>query len=123
MRHLLASYFLFFFLMIRRPPRSTLFPYTTLFRSRARPWGDRADVSRGVRRRGTCLELRDRAGSRAAHPVRRAGAAGAGGAGHSPGGVSGPGGALGTLAGLGGRRVIVVISVYKVANFPDGGGH
>src|SRR5205809_7896119 len=28
------SIFLFFFLMIRRPPRSTLFPYTTLFRSR-----------------------------------------------------------------------------------------
>src|SRR2546425_6614240 len=27
---------LFFFLMIRRPPRSTLFPYTTLFRSVAR---------------------------------------------------------------------------------------
>src|SRR3989337_1891143 len=26
----------FFFLMIRRPPRSTLFPYTTLFRSRRR---------------------------------------------------------------------------------------
>src|SRR3989475_7199932 len=26
----------FFFLMIRRPPRSTLFPYTTLFRSRVR---------------------------------------------------------------------------------------
>src|SRR2546428_5245599 len=25
--------FIFFFLMIRRPPRSTLFPYTTLFRS------------------------------------------------------------------------------------------
>src|SRR2546429_1231814 len=25
---------MFFFLMIRRPPRSTLFPYTTLFRSR-----------------------------------------------------------------------------------------
>src|SRR5438874_12713943 len=25
--------FLFFFLMLRRPPRSTLFPYTTLFRS------------------------------------------------------------------------------------------
>src|SRR5947208_9845845 len=33
----------FFFLMIRRPPRSTLFPYTTLFRSsRSRPhWGRR----------------------------------------------------------------------------------
>src|SRR5256885_14818477 len=30
--------FFFFFLMIRRPPRSTLFPYTTLFRSHlARP--------------------------------------------------------------------------------------
>src|SRR5256885_7015980 len=28
------SKFFFFFLMIRRPPRSTLFPYTTLFRSR-----------------------------------------------------------------------------------------
>src|SRR5476651_2769723 len=27
--------FVFFFLMIRRPPRSTLFPYTTLFRSTA----------------------------------------------------------------------------------------
>src|SRR3712207_8557154 len=26
----------FFFLMIRRPPRSTLFPYTTLFRSRSK---------------------------------------------------------------------------------------
>src|SRR3712207_9318939 len=30
----LVVVFLFFFLMIRRPPRSTLFPYTTLFRSR-----------------------------------------------------------------------------------------
>src|SRR5437764_2441284 len=28
-----ASSLFFFFLMIRRPPRSTLFPYTTLFRS------------------------------------------------------------------------------------------
>src|SRR3712207_7619623 len=27
------SAYVFFFLMIRRPPRSTLFPYTTLFRS------------------------------------------------------------------------------------------
>src|SRR5436305_10773775 len=31
---LIHSSFIFFFLMIRRPPRSTLFPYTTLFRSR-----------------------------------------------------------------------------------------
>src|SRR5438034_4849252 len=30
-----AFAYLFFFLMIRRPPRSTLFPYTTLFRSPA----------------------------------------------------------------------------------------
>src|SRR5690349_25025900 len=28
------TFLFFFFLMIRRPPRSTLFPYTTLFRSR-----------------------------------------------------------------------------------------
>src|SRR5688572_32354598 len=30
---LISACALFFFLMIRRPPRSTLFPYTTLFRS------------------------------------------------------------------------------------------
>src|SRR5258707_12873171 len=30
-------YVFFFFLMIRRPPRSTLFPYTTLFRSPSSP--------------------------------------------------------------------------------------
>src|SRR5258708_27131573 len=34
----------FFFLMIRRPPRSTLFPYTTLFRSRRRACFRRAAV-------------------------------------------------------------------------------
>src|SRR3712207_7953962 len=32
---------MFFFLMIRRPPRSTLFPYTTLFRSHIRAAGAR----------------------------------------------------------------------------------
>src|SRR6266436_9427777 len=45
----------FFFLMIRRPPRSTLFPYTTLFRSRAGPWpapGRAASGSGRWRRRG-----------------------------------------------------------------------
>src|SRR4051794_41779871 len=57
--------FLFFFLMIRRPPRSTLFPYTTLFRSAAVQLADvglvlrtrrqprlrtRADDESGVRR-------------------------------------------------------------------------
>src|SRR6266496_6137135 len=38
----------FFFLMIRRPPRSTLFPYTTLFRSRA----DRCPARRRDARHG-----------------------------------------------------------------------
>src|SRR5574337_251257 len=32
------TFILFFFLMIRRPPRSTLFPYTTLFRSGLYLW-------------------------------------------------------------------------------------
>src|SRR3712207_7754473 len=35
------TYMIFFFLMIRRPPRSTLFPYTTLFRSAVAVVGDR----------------------------------------------------------------------------------
>src|SRR3712207_6872942 len=40
----------FFFLMIRRPPRSTLFPYTTLFRSAYISWGVRnqADTEQDV---------------------------------------------------------------------------
>src|SRR2546429_5374157 len=38
-----ASLHFFFFLMIRRPPRSTLFPYTTLFRSRG---GEPRDLAR-----------------------------------------------------------------------------
>src|SRR6266496_5536712 len=48
--------FSFFFLMIRRPPRSTLFPYTTLFRSHPRrPRGgghrlDRAHARRSAAR-------------------------------------------------------------------------
>src|SRR6266511_5291434 len=36
----LQFFLFFFFLMIRRPPRSTLFPYTTLFRSVAPRRGD-----------------------------------------------------------------------------------
>src|SRR5256886_15817717 len=49
----LAFHFVFFFLMIRRPPRSTLFPYTTLFRSR--------DSNRFVamgRRLSSCIDIR-----------------------------------------------------------------
>src|SRR6267378_619816 len=48
----LFALFPFFFLMIRRPPRSTLFPYTTLFRSRRR------------RKRHRCSEQRTRAWQR-----------------------------------------------------------
>src|SRR6266571_1351816 len=40
-----------FFLMIRRPPRSTLFPYTTLFRSRRARCARRAHRSSGAWRR------------------------------------------------------------------------
>src|SRR3712207_9014132 len=44
-----------FFLMIRLPPRSTLFPYTTLFRSRGRAGalaGDRGRPAHAARARG-----------------------------------------------------------------------
>src|SRR2546429_9241280 len=46
MRRQLQDIYVFFFLMIRRPPRSTLFPYTTLFRSPAYGAGvlDRGNV-------------------------------------------------------------------------------
>src|SRR2546422_4238915 len=37
--------------MIRRPPRSTLFPYTTLFRSSSRAWSSRSPRVRSARRR------------------------------------------------------------------------
>src|SRR5947208_7683074 len=46
-----AHWFFLFFLMIRRPPRSTLFPYTTLFRSRP-PVRTRRRGSRAPRRPG-----------------------------------------------------------------------
>src|SRR2546429_1369608 len=45
-------FFRFFFLMIRRPPRSTLFPYTTLFRSLGAAFarsGDRDSALRYIR--------------------------------------------------------------------------
>src|SRR5690348_17545685 len=48
--------------MIRRPPRSTLFPYTTLFRSLSRRGRDRAEphVNGGFRRGESSREQRDR---------------------------------------------------------------
>src|SRR6266496_4877929 len=64
------AFFLFFFLMIRRPPRSTLFPYTTLFRSRDhdrqhRTWA-RSRLPRlvGVLARAIGKDLRDRKSTR-----------------------------------------------------------
>src|SRR5256886_14928072 len=52
----------FFFLMIRRPPRSTLFPYTTLFRSPADPARPGRALSRGPQRERPVLSVR-RAGA------------------------------------------------------------
>src|SRR2546426_5803370 len=52
-----AVCFLFFFLMIRRPPRSTLFPYTTLFRSRVQMSGETEQPGTAVlgrTQRGEC---------------------------------------------------------------------
>src|SRR5437762_14073653 len=48
---------LFFFLMLRRPPRSTLFPYTTLFRSRGVGASVRSETRRAPRglSRARCL--------------------------------------------------------------------
>src|SRR2546426_2023184 len=40
---------MFFFLMIRRPPRSTLFPYTTLFRSQRPGRAPRGRLARAAR--------------------------------------------------------------------------
>src|SRR2546422_2785185 len=51
--------------MIRRPPRSTLFPYTTLFRSLAEPVGARrAGHGVGGERRHASSEVRDRKSTR-----------------------------------------------------------
>src|SRR2546427_9360601 len=44
--------------MIRRPPRSTLFPYTTLFRSREASVGQRRGTVRHVQQRRTAFEPR-----------------------------------------------------------------
>src|SRR5258708_25636887 len=70
-------FFLFFFLMIRRPPRSTLFPYTTLFRSLSRN-SAAARIAGGnlVSRSGRRSQPRSNAGDRprlhrACRPRRR----------------------------------------------------
>src|SRR3712207_7323535 len=58
---------LLFFLMIRRPPRSTLFPYTTLFRSRPAP-GARPAVRQA---RAVAAAREHRVLEGAAHPRER----------------------------------------------------
>src|SRR3712207_8128324 len=63
----------FFFLMIRRPPRSTLFPYTTLFRSRPLRGGVRQHRPRRRAARGDGPRLPRDVPSRPRDPARRAG--------------------------------------------------
>src|SRR3989475_13210833 len=60
-------YVLFFFLMIRRPPRSTLFPYTTLFRS--------LPEQRGILRHREVSDAGHHGRPRALDPRRRGGRA------------------------------------------------
>src|SRR5438445_10151203 len=62
-----ALFLSFFFLMIRRPPRSTLFPYTTLFRSYLawvwdvwRTWSDLIATYDGTRSEEHTSELQSR---------------------------------------------------------------
>src|ERR1041384_7003558 len=84
MRELFYDSVFFFFLMIRRPPRSTLFPYTTLFRSvyikiiqrsvfflcdDAWPWQNRSGMHQpekpwAVGRQDRCLVVRARSADR-----------------------------------------------------------
>src|SRR5256886_16549528 len=72
--------------MIRRPPRSTLFPYTTLFRSvlRAERLGQlgRQRLDRDAEPAARDLSLRDQLGVDLPRHVRRNGEADAGAAGH-----------------------------------------
>src|SRR5256885_13092410 len=51
---------LFFFLMIRRPPRSTLFPYTTLFRSGRLVGREKGQHDDGARRQALLQRLGQR---------------------------------------------------------------
>src|SRR2546427_865038 len=57
--HALCLLCSFFFLMIRRPPRSTLFPYTTLFRSGQflRPFGHPCALGAGMHPAGRAVPV------------------------------------------------------------------
>src|SRR5437016_7088591 len=67
---LFISFLFFFFLMIRRPPRSTLFPYTTLFRSRDWRRGG-AGALRGAGRAGRKPKLNAKQLPQIAKELRR----------------------------------------------------
>src|SRR2546426_3868111 len=54
--------------MIRRPPRSTLFPYTTLFRSAFAPRGDRREQTEGRQAEAQERNQEDPAASRERRP-------------------------------------------------------
>src|SRR2546427_9851798 len=61
------QYSFFFFLMIRRPPRSTLFPYTTLFRSAVVRAGATGARRRGQAQSAGCAAARGWGGDRNWH--------------------------------------------------------
>src|SRR2546425_6673833 len=70
----LCLFLFFFFLMIRRPPRSTLFPYTTLFRSVSEKRATSRALPARARRAGVGVRTLCRAGhSRRGHPTNRGG--------------------------------------------------
>src|SRR5438132_13319745 len=56
-----TPFLVFFFLMIRRPPRSTLFPYTTLFRSESPDMGAHGPHFTGVHHFGFEVDDLDQA--------------------------------------------------------------
>src|SRR5205085_9650684 len=62
--HCLQPTYRFFFLTPRRPPRSTLFPYTTLFRSPSAEAASASCAARGSCRRVGVHSLRSRCSSR-----------------------------------------------------------
>src|SRR2546427_11441250 len=65
--------FFFFFLMIRRPPRSTLFPYTTLFRSDCAVLGQLLPGRGGLAGRPARGHALERDGATGTAPSARAG--------------------------------------------------
>src|SRR5258708_33533415 len=71
MPYVVTTSLVFFFLMIRRPPRSTLFPYTTLFRSRLASSLRTSGSNRENRPLGAGAPFADTAASDAATNSRR----------------------------------------------------